>query len=198
MQLQGSVALLFCALAISALLGCGRTEGGPDSVPARSEDSAGTAEPRGAAGDESDAAHAQDISLEIAGREDYDALIAAHAGKVVVVDFWATWCGPCVEQFPHTVQLSRKFDPAEVAVVSVSMDEPSDQESVQAFLQDAGAEFENLISKYGVGQEGFEAFEITDGAIPHYKVYDQAGELRRAASSNEGLEELIQQLLDEE
>ena len=196
MQARGSIAVLLCALAMSVCLGCGQSDGGPS--PISGENPAAPTEQLGGASDDSGTANAQDVSLKIAGREEYDALIGAHAGKVVVVDFWATWCGPCVEQFPHTVQLSRKFDPADVAVVSVSMDEPADEESVRAFLQNAGAEFENLISKYGVGQEGFEAFEITDGAIPHYKVYDQAGELRRAASSNEGLEELIEQLLDEE
>lgn len=138
------------------------------------------------------------VTVGLADRAAYEQTIAKHLGKVVLVDCWATWCPPCVMQFPHTVQLSRKYDPNQLAVVSVSMDEPEDQEQVLQFLSAKQARFDNLISAYGVGMESFEAFEITDGAIPHYKVYDRRGKLRHMANSNEGIEQVIEPLLNEE
>jgi thiol-disulfide isomerase/thioredoxin len=51
-------------------------------------------------------------------------------GKVVVVNFWATWCGPCVEELPVLGALARK-DPARVAVVGVNYKEPLD--SIERF-----------------------------------------------------------------
>lgn len=138
------------------------------------------------------------VTVELASRTTFEQTIAKHKGKVVLVDCWATWCPPCVEQFPHTVQLSKKYDSNNFAVVSVSMDEPDDQERVLQFLRIKEATFDNLLSEYGVGIEGFEAFEITDGAIPHYKVYDRLGKLRHIANSNEHIEHVIEQLLNEE
>jgi thiol-disulfide isomerase/thioredoxin len=137
------------------------------------------------------------ITVTIADRAAYDEVVAKHKGKVVLVDCWATWCAPCMQEFLHTVELSKKSDPTQLAVVSVSMDEPEDEELVLKFLQAQGAAFDNLISTYGVGQKGFESFEITDGAIPHYKVYDRTGALRHSTNSNEDIEQVIEQLLNE-
>jgi hypothetical protein len=101
-----------------------------------------------------------------------------------------------MQQFPHTVELSQK-DPERLAVIAVSMDEPEDIERVQQFLQKQGANFDHLISEYGIGHEGFEAFEITNGAVPHYKLYARDGKLQHAVDGNSDLDSLIQQLMSE-
>jgi thiol-disulfide isomerase/thioredoxin len=44
------------------------------------------------------------------------------AGKVVLIDFWATWCGPCVEAVPHIRQIAKKFDGQPFVVLSISLD----------------------------------------------------------------------------
>src|ERR1035438_2009102 len=44
------------------------------------------------------------------------------AGKVVLIDFWATWCGPCREALPHIRQISRKFEGQPFVVLSISLD----------------------------------------------------------------------------
>jgi thiol-disulfide isomerase/thioredoxin len=43
-------------------------------------------------------------------------------GKVVLLDFWATWCGPCREALPHVRQIAKKFDGQPLVVLSVSLD----------------------------------------------------------------------------
>jgi thiol-disulfide isomerase/thioredoxin len=49
------------------------------------------------------------------------------AGKVVLIDFWATWCGPCREALPHVQEIARKFQGEPFVVLSVSMDKDEDK-----------------------------------------------------------------------
>jgi thiol-disulfide isomerase/thioredoxin len=112
-----------------------------------------------------------------------DDWITKHHGKVVLVDFWATWCGPCVKEFPHLVELSNKHRDAGLAVISVSMNEPKDRPSVLAFLERQKADFENLLPEYGAGSKFLEAFDLR-GDVPFYKLYDSKGVLRFSFSDD--------------
>ena len=117
------------------------------------------------------------IIVRVAGVDEYRSTLSKLRGKVVLVDFWATWCPSCVEQFPQTVETYRNYADRGLAVISVSLDDPEDEAKVRAFLIDKGARFDNLLSKYGNGVEAMEAFGLS-GAVPCYKVYDRSGELR--------------------
>jgi thiol-disulfide isomerase/thioredoxin len=56
------------------------------------------------------------------------------AGKVVLVDFWATWCGPCVAEIPNVLEQYEKYHDKGFEVVGVSLDE--DRESLEKFVDD--------------------------------------------------------------
>ncbi|MEX2306916.1 MAG: TlpA disulfide reductase family protein [Pirellulales bacterium] len=118
------------------------------------------------------------ISLRVAGVEGYDETLARLRGKVVLVDFWATWCAPCIEQFPHTVALEGKYHDRGLAVVGVSLNEPDEEPQVREFLARHEADFENLLSEYGSGVAAIKAFGLP-GPIPCYRLYDRSGELHR-------------------
>jgi cytochrome c biogenesis protein CcmG, thiol:disulfide interchange protein DsbE len=55
-------------------------------------------------------------------------------GKVVVLNFWATWCPPCIEEMPSLVQLQKSFQGTDVTVVAVSVDD--DPDAYHKFLKD--------------------------------------------------------------
>jgi thiol-disulfide isomerase/thioredoxin len=139
-----------------------------------------------AAGSADSSADAYGVTL--GDRETFQHWLDERRGSVVLVDFWATWCPPCVQQFPHTVELSRLHRDAGLAVISVSMNEPRELASVQAFLTKRKARFDHLLTRYGAGADFVEAFELR-GDIPFYRLYGRDGRLRYSFSSDpEGIE----------
>jgi peroxiredoxin len=52
--------------------------------------------------------------------------LSSYRGKVVLLDFWATWCVPCREETPHFVQLQQKYGDRGLQIIGVSMDDSSD------------------------------------------------------------------------
>ena len=79
------------------------------------------------------------------------------AGKVVLIDFWATWCGPCREALPHVQKLARKFDGQPFVVLSISLDNDEDkwksfvEKNAMTWLQVRDGGFDGSVSKqFGV------------------------------------------------
>jgi thiol-disulfide isomerase/thioredoxin len=125
-------------------------------------------------------------------------MLADQKGKVIMVDFWATWCPPCVENFPHTVGLANLYCDQGLAMISVSLDDPDDFTKVNRFLVTQRATFfPTLISKDGGGTASVEAFELEE-SVPHYRLYDRQGKLRHSWNGTpEDIEERIKELLAE-
>ena len=107
-------------------------------------------------------------------RVGFDRVIAENAGKVVLVDYWASWCPPCQYAFPHTVALYVENREKGLQVVSVSLDSAADARKAQQFLDSVGASFVNLIC---TEENAIASFDIPD-AIPYYTLYDRQGQLR--------------------
>jgi len=147
-------------------------------------------------------------SLRIVDAEQYAEQLKKLEGKVVLVDFWATWCGPCKEQFPHSNDLAKKLGERGLSVVSVSFDDPDNQDAVASFLNSHPGPMTHLLSSYGAGVESFDNFAIEGGAVPFFKLYDRTGKLRyqfcgdpegvKGVISIEELDGKIEELLSDE
>lgn len=66
----------------------------------------------------------------------YRNVVAAHKGKVVLVEFWATWCVPCREEMPELVKLERKLRARGLDVIMISVDDPNDEARAAKVLKD--------------------------------------------------------------
>jgi thiol-disulfide isomerase/thioredoxin len=55
-------------------------------------------------------------------------------GKYLLINFWATWCGPCVIELPSFEKLRQRFKDTNLEVIAVSLDTQRDQEQIQRFL----------------------------------------------------------------
>jgi thiol-disulfide isomerase/thioredoxin len=79
------------------------------------------------------------VTMDRADAAGIAALRANPTNKHRLINVWATWCAPCVEEFPSLVALSRRFDMREFELVTVSLDAAKDEAKAQAFLQKQGA-----------------------------------------------------------
>jgi len=80
-------------------------------------------------------------SVEITKLDGATFKLSDFQGKVLVVDFWATYCPPCVRQVPQLAELSRKYRDKGLEVVGLTSDEKADQEQVLEFLKKAGVDY---------------------------------------------------------
>jgi thiol-disulfide isomerase/thioredoxin len=101
----------------------------------------------------------------------------ADGEMVTVVNFWATWCGPCREEFPDFVQLGHDFADDGVEVLFVSMDFPDEQDAVRAFLDEQGWEQPSYLR---VGKDNAFIKAMHDewtGVLPATLIYSREGTL---------------------
>ncbi len=89
-------------------------------------------------------------------------------GKVVLLNFWATWCGPCVAEMPYLMKLSKRFrDDPRILIVGVSVDESPG--SVQPFVERLGCDYPILLGGAAVWSDWRLA------AIPKNLILDPSG-----------------------
>jgi peroxiredoxin len=98
--------------------------------------------------------------------------LADYKGKVVVLDFWATWCPPCVEEMPSLVEMQRRMKAKGITVLAVSVD--VDQGAYLQFLKEHNV---NLLTVRDPGQKSNALYGTF--RFPETYVIDRNGVMRR-------------------
>ena len=100
-------------------------------------------------------------------------------GKVLVLNFWATWCGPCVAEFPELVALDAKYRDKGVKLVGITADDPDDvQPKVIPFIKKQKVKFDIVLQDTEDPQEMFDKINKDwPGVLPATFVYDKQGNL---------------------
>ena len=102
-------------------------------------------------------------------------------GKIVVLNFWATWCPPCVDEAPSLVQLQKEVQDKGVVVLGVSVDDDADD--YHKFLKDHGIDF-LTVREGGTEQTGSAVISPVANKYGTYKIpetyiIDRSGIIRR-------------------
>jgi thiol-disulfide isomerase/thioredoxin len=101
-----------------------------------------------------------------------DVSSADFKGKVLVVDFWATWCGPCRHEIPGYVELQKKYGPDGLVIVGIAVSDTA--ERVKKFATEQGLNYVILLDDGTGVPEKFGNIE----AIPTTFIIDRDGNLR--------------------
>ena len=194
------------AVAVALVLGAG--------TGCATVDSAAEAEPAGdasstVAGNAGDRSALPESGAAVLSASEFD--LDSYEGKVVILNFWATWCGPCQIEIPSLVRLRDSFDSKQVAIVGVSLDVNGTPRQMEGLVKDFAKQFEinyplYLDSDHELAMR-FDKLAQFLPAIPATLVFDQTGEIRythRGIPRNRkgkldpysALGEQIQELLD--
>ena len=111
----------------------------------------------------------------------YRKLLASHQGKVLLVDFWATWCMPCRTEMPRLVKLEAALRHRGFRLITVSADEPEQEAAARKFIQHQAAPLPAYVKRTQDDEKFINSVDPKwSGALPALFLYDRSA--RQAAS----------------
>jgi cytochrome c biogenesis protein CcmG, thiol:disulfide interchange protein DsbE len=125
---------------------------------------------------------------------DRRANLSDYLGRVVVLDFWATFCQPCVEEAPHLDALQTRFGPQGLQVIGLNVGGEDDLPEIPKFV-------ERLKIKYALGVPAPEMVNFymgSDSSIPQTLVFDRRGRVvRHFVGYDPGLKQELERTIEE-
>jgi len=134
----------------------------------------------------------QAVELKFTGLDDQEVDLAKLRGKVVLLDFWATWCGPCVQELPNVLAAYKKYHPQGFEIVGISLDRS--KERLQAFIKDRGMTWPQYYDGKVWQNDISQRYGIR--GIPAMWLIDKKGFVRNT-DARQGLTDQIEKLLAE-
>jgi thiol-disulfide isomerase/thioredoxin len=121
-------------------------------------------------------------------------LAKAKGKEVVVVEFWATWCGPCLQSIPHLTEMQKHFKSKGVVFVGIS---DEDQATVATFVKKMGDKMDYVVAvdnQKKTGEGYMKAFDIR--GIPHAFVVGKEGSVLWQGHPMAGLDKVLERVVN--
>src|ERR1700756_2200854 len=111
--------------------------------------------------------------LELKDLHGHSHKLAALHGQIVVLNFWATWCGPCQEELPRLSKLAQSYSGRNVRFIAVSIYDGQDRASIEPALERAKVTLETWL---GADTDTLSSFGLSD-IVPGTAILDECGEI---------------------
>ncbi|MBP3789178.1 MAG: AhpC/TSA family protein [Prevotella sp.] len=132
-----------------------------------------------------------DFTMLTPENSDLSVMSEVKRNKLTILDFWASWCGPCRNEMPFMVELYKKYHEKGLGIVGISLDES--KESWVNAIKELGILWPQMSDLGGWQSEGARLFQVN--SIPFIVVVDQQGKILKKGLRGNDLEEFIEEQL---
>ena len=120
--------------------------------------------------------------------------LSEHRGKIIVMNFWATWCSPCMVELPHLDRIDKEYEEHNVEVVAISLDAARHTSKVKSYIKSRGYQFITLLDTDTAVVSQYHPQK----SIPYTLILDREGRIVHThVGFVSGVENTYRRILDE-
>ena len=133
------------------------------------------------------------VPFSVEGLDGKKITLADYKGKVVLLDFWATWCMPCKVEMPNVIRIHKKFNKKGFEIIGISLD--NNKTAVEKYIKDNEMIWPQFFD--GKGWQNTVAQQYRVRSIPSTYLIDKRGKIRFRSLRGKELEAAVEKLLKE-
>ncbi len=133
------------------------------------------------------------IDFQVKDLDGNDLSLEKYRGKVILLDFWAVWCGPCVAEMPNVKRVHEKYKDQNFQIIGISLDR--DRSKLRDYMKKQGITWPQFFDGKGWRNQVAQMYKVN--SIPRMYLIDGKGVIRKANVRGRALEPAVAELIQE-